>query len=122
MWAQAAAMAATQSLRRLQLAAAQNQQLLWVLRPEGARAQASPAPLRLWLQPQADQLLIHVIKRRGPSALHPVALPGHAALLAVVLQGQAQRRQQAQTAAQGMAAQRAQEVQDAMAGLAAAAH
>ena len=109
-------------LRRLQLAAVQHQQLLWVLRPDGTRAQASPAPLRLWLQPQADQLLIHVIKRRGPSALHPVALPGHAALLAVVLQGQAQRRQQAQTAAQGMAAQRAQEVQDAMAGLAAAAH
>lgn len=111
---------ATQSLRRLQLAAAQNQQLLWVLRPEGARAQASPAPLRLWLQPQADRLLIHVIKRRGPSALHPVALPGHAALLAAVLQGQAQRRQQAQAATWGRA--RPQEVAHAVAGLAAALH
>jgi len=111
---------ATQSLRRLQLAAAQNQQLLWVLRPEGARAQASPAPLRLWLQPQADRLLIHVIKRRGPSALHPVALPGHAALLAAVLRGQAQRRQQAQAATWGRA--RPQEVAHAVAGLAAALH
>ena len=111
---------ATQSLRRLQWAAAQNQQLLWVLRPEGARAQASPAPLRLWLQPQADRLLIHVIKRRGPSALHPVALPGHAALLAAVLQGQAQRRQQAQAATWGRA--RPQEVAHAVAGLAAALH
>ncbi len=99
--------AARHALRRLQLAAAQHQQLLWVLRPGRARQQASPAPLRLWLQPQADQLLIHVIKRRGPSALHPVALPAHGALLAAVLQAQAQRRQQAQAAAWGMAAAQA---------------
>ena len=109
-------------LRRLQLAAAQNQQLLWVLRPEGARQQASPAPLRLWLQPEGEQLLVHVIKRRGPSALHPVALPARGPLLAVVLQAQAQRRQQAQAAARGMAARTPQEVANAMAGLALAAH
>lgn len=105
-------------LRRLQLAAAQNQQLLWVLRPEGARQQASPAPLRLWLQPQGDELLVHVLKRRGPPALHPVALPARGPLLAAVLQAQAERRQQAQAAARGMAAGIPQEVANAMAGLA----
>lgn len=115
---------AAPSLRRLQLAAAQHQRLLWVLRPEAARIQASPAPLRLWLQPQGDRLLIHVFKRRGPSLLHPVVLPAQGALLAAVLQAQAQRRQQAQAAAWGRATGAPLEVADAnaVAGLAAALH
>lgn len=114
--------AAAPTLRRLQLAAAHHQQLLWVLRPEGTRQQASPAPLRLWLQPQGEQLLIHMLKRRGPSALHPVALPARGLLLTQVLQAQAERRQQAQAAARGMAARAPQEQANAMAGLAFAVH
>ena len=109
-------------LRRLQLAAAQHQQLLWVLRPGHMRQQASPAPLRLWLQSQGGRLLIHLLKRRGLPAMHPVALPAHGALLAAVLQAQTQRRQQAQAAAWGMAVPGPQEVADAVAGLAATSH
>ena len=41
------------ALRRLQLTAAQQGQLLWVLRPEKQRLQSSPAALRLWLQSEA---------------------------------------------------------------------
>lgn len=114
--------AAAPSLRRLQLAAAQHQKPLWVLRPERLRQQASPAPLRLWLQPQEDLLLVQVLKRRGPPLLQPVTLPARGALLAAVLQAQAQRRQQAQVAACGIAARTPQKVSDALAGLALAAH
>lgn len=113
---------ATPLLRRLQLAAAQHRQLLWVLRPEGARAQASPAPLRLWLQHQGGKLLVHVFKRRGPSAMHPVTLPVHGALLAAVLQAQAWRRQQAQAAAWGMTTLAREELAHVVAGLATAPH
>lgn len=109
-------------LRRLQLAAAQHRQLLWVLRPEGARAQASPAPLRLWLRPEGERLLVHVFKRRGPCATHPVALSAHGAQLAAVLQAQAWRRRQAQAAAWGMATSASPEAANAVAGLAAAPH
>ncbi len=120
----------TPQLRRLQLAAAQHRQLLWLLRPEGARAQASPAPLRLWLQPQGDRLLVHVLKRRGPSALQPVVLPAQGAQLAALLQAQAWRRRQAQADARGMAAPTPMpaplpvplEASHAVAGLAAALH
>lgn len=105
-------------LRRLQLAAAQHQQLLWVFRPAQARTQASPAPLRLWVEHQGDTLAVHVLKRRGPPLAQPVVLPARGPLLAAVLQAQAQRRQQAQVAAWGMAAHTPQEVADALACLA----
>lgn len=112
----------TPSLRRLQLAAARHRQLLWVVRPERARQQASPAPLRLWLQAQGDMLLVHIFKRRGLPLAHPVAVPARGPLLAATLQAQAQRRQQAQAAAWGMSARTPQEVSDALACLALAAH
>ena len=114
---------ATPQLRRLQLAAAQHRQLLWLLRPEGARAQPSPAPLRLWLQPQGGALRVQVLKRRGPHATQPVVLPAQNPQLAAMLQAQAWRRRQAQVDAWGMAtAAPPQEVGHAVAGLAAALH
>jgi protein ImuA len=86
-----------EQLRRLQLAAAQMGQLLWVLRPAHARQQASPAPLRLWVQeavhsPMAMQ--VQVLKRRGPPLEQPLVLPGCSARLAQVLAAAAARSQQ----------------------------
>ena len=109
-------------LRRLQLAAAQHRQLLWVMRPERSRAQASPAPLRLWLQPQGEELHVHVVKRRGPPLAQPVALPARTPVLAAALQAQAQWRRQVQAAAWGMGGRTPQEVEDALACLALATH
>ncbi|SFD52843.1 translesion DNA synthesis-associated protein ImuA [Paracidovorax konjaci] len=71
-------------LRRLQLAAAQRGALLWVFRAEAQRQQASPAPLRLWVQPAQDgaaALQVHIVKRRGAPLLEPVVLPAHGAAL-----------------------------------------
>jgi len=83
-------------LRRLQLAAVQHRQLLWVVRPVQARLAASPAPLRLWLQAAQQALQVQVLKRRGPPVERPVALPAGPALLRQVLAAQAQRRRQMQ--------------------------
>ncbi len=87
--------AAPESLRRLQLAAAQMGQLLWVFRPARARQQASPAPLRLWVQAVADsggaQLQVQVLKRRGPPMEQALVLPASNAALAQVLAASAAR-------------------------------
>ncbi len=82
-------------LRRLHLAAAQQGRWLWVLRPEAQRAQASPAPLRLWVQRAGAELRVQVIKRRGPPLLEPVMLPLRPPALPAVLEAQAHRQQQA---------------------------
>lgn len=84
------------ALRRLQLLAAQQRQLLWVFRPEFARTQASPAPLRLWLVPQEKRLRVRVIKRRGPQLDEPVDLPLLSKPLQAELLAQAERQTQAQ--------------------------
>ena len=82
------------ALRRLQLLAAQQRKLLWVFRPEPVRAQASPAPLRLWIEALESCLRVHVIKRRGPPLQQPVDLPLlHGQLLAEL---SAQKRRKAQ--------------------------
>lgn len=86
-----------EQLRRLQLAAAHMGQLLWVLRPARARQQASPAPLRLWVQGDVGAPLamqVQVFKRRGPPQAQPVVLPGGSARLAQVLAAAAARSQQ----------------------------
>jgi protein ImuA len=68
------------ALRRLQLAAASAQGLSFLLRPAGAQAQSSPAPLRLLLarppalQTQDRLLSIQLIKRRGPMQVQPLLL------------------------------------------------
>ncbi|KRC15957.1 MULTISPECIES: translesion DNA synthesis-associated protein ImuA [unclassified Acidovorax] len=87
--------AAPESLRRLQLAAAQMGQLLWVFRPARARQQASPAPLRLWVEAVdgsgGAQMQVQVLKRRGPPMEQPLALPASHAALARVLAASAAR-------------------------------
>ncbi|RYF07772.1 MAG: translesion DNA synthesis-associated protein ImuA [Comamonadaceae bacterium] len=85
-----------QTLRRLQLAAAQHGRWLWVFRPDTLREQSSPAPLRLWVQGGGGQLQVRFIKRRGAPLLEPVVLPLRNAGLAAVLDAQARRKRQAQ--------------------------
>ena len=53
------------SLRRLQLAAETGGGLAVLCRPEAAAGQASPAALRLLLQPRGKQLGVEIIKARG---------------------------------------------------------
>lgn len=84
-----------QALRRLQLLAAQQRRMLWVFRPERARMQSSPAPLRLWLKLQEKRLLVHVIKRRGPPLDEPVELPLLSARLMAELAAQSRRKAEA---------------------------
>lgn len=67
------------TLRRLHLAAEQGRTPLFALRPAAMRAQSSPAPLRLALEPAgAAQLAVEVFKRRGPPMGAPLllTLPG----------------------------------------------
>jgi protein ImuA len=67
------------TLRRLHLAAEAGGTPLFALRPQAARAQASPAPLRLTLEPSAPgTLAVDVFKRRGPPMAAPLelTLPG----------------------------------------------
>jgi protein ImuA len=62
------------TLRRLHLAAQAGSTPLFALRPLAARAQSSPALLRLALQPVPDGVLIDVFKRRGPRLAQPLRL------------------------------------------------
>lgn len=98
------------ALRRLQLAAAQQQQLLWVFRPLAAAPQASPALLRLQVQQAGAGTLdafgmeVRILKRRGPPLEQGLHLPACHPRLAQALAAQAQRRRAAQEAANHMAA------------------
>lgn len=86
-----------EQLRRLHLAAAQMGQLLWVFRPAGVRQQASPAPLRLWVQDDVTQpmaMQVQVLKRKGPPLAQPLVLPAGSARLAQVLAAGVLRSQQ----------------------------
>jgi len=63
------------ALRRLHLAAQGGSCPLFALRPAAARAQSSPAPLRLALEPAPQgQLAVTVFKRRGPAMTAPLQL------------------------------------------------
>jgi protein ImuA len=77
-------------LRRLHMAAQQNDRLLFVFRGLNARHDASPARLRLLLE-GVDQLELHILKRRGPPLETPLALPGHSARLAALLEARKRR-------------------------------
>lgn len=82
-------------LRRLQLAAAQFDRLLWVFRPAAQANHASPARLRLLVEGDADaagQLSIHLLKRRGPPLAAPVSVAAHPPRLAAVLAAARLRR------------------------------
>lgn len=63
------------SLRRLHLAAQCGETLFFMLRPLAAAQDASPAPLRLALRPQAGGIEIDFVKRRGPQRDVPLFLP-----------------------------------------------
>jgi len=83
-------------LRRLQLAAAQFDSLLWVFRPAAQAGQASPARLRLLVEAVAGPagcgtLAVHLLKRRGPPLETPVALAVQPPRLAAVLAASRQR-------------------------------
>lgn len=67
-------------LRRLQMAASEYNRLLFVMRPNTARQESSPAVLRLIIEPggggpewRGDTLQVHVFKRRGPTMAHALA-------------------------------------------------
>lgn len=81
-----------EQLRRLQLAAQAHNKLLFVLRPDQAQGEPSPAALRLLLSSPpaeadaaADTLLVHILKRRGPPLMHPLVLPARHARLGALL-------------------------------------
>ena len=88
-----------EQLRRLQMAAQNFQQALFVMRPLAAQQEASPAVLRLLLEPGegADALTVRLLKRRGPPLTTPLVLPARPerlqALLAASRQQSARRRQ-----------------------------
>jgi protein ImuA len=68
------------SLRRLQISAAEHRKLLFVMRPARAQHESSPAVLRVITSTalEGDALLVHILKRRGPpleQALTLVARP-----------------------------------------------
>jgi protein ImuA len=63
------------SLRRLHLAAQSGETLFFMMRPMAAAQDASPAPLRLGLRPQAGGIQVEFVKRRGPQRDDPLFLP-----------------------------------------------
>jgi hypothetical protein len=77
------------ALRRLQVAAREGRTwgVLW--RRPGQHGNAAAAPLRLALAPHADQLAVHVLKRRGATLPQPVLIdvgrPGFAFTSAIAL-------------------------------------
>ena len=75
-------------LRRLQMAAAEFTKLLFVMRPDQAQAESSPAILRLWVAPsekQGDALEVRALKRRGPPLTEPLHLAARPARLSTLL-------------------------------------
>jgi protein ImuA len=84
-------------LRRLQIAAHAHNKLLFVFRPLRAQQESSPAPLRLLLEGtlneagEADNLLVHVLKRRGPPLAAPLLLATRPARLLALLAASRER-------------------------------
>ncbi len=93
-----------EQLRRLHLAAAEHHKLLFVMRPARARSEASPAVLRLLVQPLVgvsaalqtdmpsgvagglvDGLEVDILKRRGPPLAAPLHLPACSPRLGMLL-------------------------------------
>jgi protein ImuA len=63
-------------LRRLHLAAAQHDKLLFVFRGVQARNEASPARVRIELE-ESEALRVRILKRRGPPVATAIELPSH---------------------------------------------
>jgi protein ImuA len=93
-------------LRRLQMAASEHAKLLFVMRPARARAESSPAVLRLQvgLQPDSDALQVEIFKRRGPPVDQPLHMPARHGRLAAVLARSAGRAARRLAQVQPMAA------------------
>jgi len=82
-------------LRRLQLAAAQHDALLFVFRPESAAASTSPARLRLQLTTCEDdrsRIDLRILKRRGPPLAAPIQLPARSRRMSALLAASQLRR------------------------------
>jgi protein ImuA len=82
-------------LRRLQLAAAQHDALLFVCRPEAVTHAASPARLRLRIvrsEVDAAQIELHILKRRGPPLAAPVMVPARSERMNALLAAARLRR------------------------------
>lgn len=62
------------ALRRLHLAAQSSDTLFFVVRPSACARDASPAPLRLALEPAAGGVRVQFVKRRGPQQESPLLL------------------------------------------------
>lgn len=84
-----------EQLRRLQMAAQNFQQSLFVMRPLAAQHEASPAVLRLQVETagDTDALVLRILKRRGPPLAEPLYLPARPGRLQALL---AASRQQAE--------------------------
>ena len=81
-------------LRRLQIAAHAHNKLLFVFRPLRAQQESSPAPLRLLLEGAVHEdgnLLVHVLKRRGPPLAAPILLDTRPARLSALLAASRER-------------------------------
>ncbi|WP_156362621.1 translesion DNA synthesis-associated protein ImuA [Xylophilus sp. Leaf220] len=75
-------------LRRLQLAAAQHDALLWVFRPAAAAGSSAPARLRIRVEAGGEHgsvLELHILKRRGPPLERPVQVPAHPPRLSALI-------------------------------------
>jgi protein ImuA len=93
-----------EALRRLQLAAQAHDGPAFLLREAAARERPSAAPLRLWLRPSgADELVVHIVKRRGPPLGSPLRL-ALAPVLPESLRGRAAHAVLAGAPARGAAA------------------
>lgn len=64
-----------EELRRLAVAAEASRAWVALFRPTQSQESASPAALRLLLQPAGDALSVHILKRRGAPAAAPLVLP-----------------------------------------------
>jgi len=62
-------------LQRLALAAQASRAVAFIFRPLAARAESSPACLRLVLEPAGAALTVHILKRRGSLLAAPLSLP-----------------------------------------------
>lgn len=93
-------LARADQLRRLQLAAAEFNKLLFVIRPSQAQSESTPAELRLLLEPGGplnsavsqggsyDKLRVHCLKRRGPPLEQPIELRAGTPVLTRLLAAQ----------------------------------
>jgi protein ImuA len=80
-------------LRRLQMAASEHSKLLFVMRPDSAQTDASPALLRVQVAPAAEKggdvaLQVHILKRRGPLQEQPLYLQARSAHMTLLLAAQ----------------------------------